>query len=101
MSVEQEYCLDPETQSECYSTKPQPLSNGQAVFFVVLPKFMNVDIRIVIGKKEFNVKFMVELLNKIYFWQLPSLSIRSVLSPLILKTGLVTIEGQHNSILYQ
>jgi hypothetical protein len=50
MSVEQEYCLDPETQSECYSTKPQPLSNGQAVFFVVLPKFMNVDIRIVIGK---------------------------------------------------
>ena len=47
MSVEQEYCLDPDTQSECY-TRPQMLNNGQAVFFVVLPKFMNVDIRIVI-----------------------------------------------------
>ena len=66
MSVEQEYCLDPETQSECYSTKPQPLSNGQAVFFVVLPKFMNVDIRIVIGKN-FNVICMVVLISEPIF----------------------------------
>ena len=50
MSVEQEYCLDPETQADCYSTNPKMLTNGEAVFFVVLPKFMNVDIRIVIGK---------------------------------------------------
>ena len=50
MSVEQEYCLDPITQSECYSTNPHNLTNGEAVFFVVLPKFMNVDIRIVIGE---------------------------------------------------
>ena len=47
MSVDTDYCLDPETQAECHRM-PHLLSGGQAVFFVVLPNFMNVDIRIVI-----------------------------------------------------
>lgn len=47
MSVDNDYCLDPQTQSEC-NREPQLLMDGQAVFFVVLPKFMNVDIRIII-----------------------------------------------------
>ena len=47
MSVDSDYCLDPLTQSEC-NRKPQMLADGQAVFFVVLPKFMNVDIRITV-----------------------------------------------------
>ena len=63
MSVEQEYCLDPITQSECYSTNPHNLTNGQAVFFVVLPKFMNVDIRIVIGEFELNLSDFPNILS--------------------------------------
>uniref|UniRef100_A0A0K2SV94 Multiple epidermal growth factor-like domains protein 8 n=1 Tax=Lepeophtheirus salmonis TaxID=72036 RepID=A0A0K2SV94_LEPSM len=47
MTVDTEYCFDPETQSEC-NRIPSPLNAGQAVFFAVQPKFMNVDIRIVI-----------------------------------------------------
>ena len=46
MSVDTEYCLDPITQSDC-SRNPRPLPNGDSVFFAVLPKFMNVDIRFV------------------------------------------------------
>ena len=47
MSVDTDYCLDPQTQSEC-NRNPTLLHPGQATFFVVLPKFMNVDIRIVL-----------------------------------------------------
>ena len=39
--------LDPITQSECHRD-PHYLQPGQAVFFAVLPNFMNVDIRIVL-----------------------------------------------------
>lgn len=47
MNVEKEYCLDPYTQSDC-NTKPSTLSPGQTVFFAVQPKFMNVDIRLIL-----------------------------------------------------
>ena len=51
MSVDTDYCLDPQTQSECMRN-PEFLHIGQATFFVVLPKFMNVDIRIVLDVTE-------------------------------------------------
>jgi len=47
MAVDNDYCLDPVTQSEC-NRNPHPLESGQTVYFSVLPKFMNVDIRITI-----------------------------------------------------
>ncbi|KAG7161272.1 Multiple epidermal growth factor-like domains protein 8-like [Homarus americanus] len=47
MNVEKEYCLDPNTQNDC-NTKPTTLSLGQTVFFAVQPKFMNVDIRLIL-----------------------------------------------------
>ena len=47
MSVDTEYCLDPETQEEC-DRKPTPLSAHRPVFFAIQPKFMNVDIRLLV-----------------------------------------------------
>lgn len=46
MRLEQDYCFDPETQ-DC-SLGPNPLPLGRSVFFVVQPRYMNVDIRIVV-----------------------------------------------------
>lgn len=39
-------CFDAKTIDEC--KKPAPLKSGQTVFFVVQPRFMNVDIRIIV-----------------------------------------------------
>lgn len=39
-------CFDAKTIDEC--KKPQPLRPGQTVFFVIQPRFMNVDIRIIV-----------------------------------------------------
>lgn len=39
-------CFDAKTIDEC--KKPQPLKTGQTTFFVVQPRFMNVDIRIIV-----------------------------------------------------
>ena len=47
MSVEKDFCLDPISQDSC-KTKPNPLMPGQTVFFAVQPKFMNVDIRLIL-----------------------------------------------------
>ena len=47
MRVDNDFCFDPTTQSECHR-QPKFLQPGQAVFFAVLPNFMNVDIRIVL-----------------------------------------------------
>lgn len=47
MSVDTEYCLDPETQEEC-NRKPTPLHSRRPVFFAIQPKFMNVDIRLMV-----------------------------------------------------
>ena len=51
MKVDEEYCLDPSTQAQCDS-KPSPLLKGQTVYFAVQPKFMNVDIRLIIDITE-------------------------------------------------
>ena len=57
MTVDTDYCLDPITQSKCWTTdgKPDKLQSGQTVYFAVLPKFMNVDIRVIVDVKEGNV----------------------------------------------
>lgn len=47
MSVDTEYCLDPETQEEC-NRKPTPLYPRRPVFFAIQPKFLNVDIRLLV-----------------------------------------------------
>ncbi|CAM1295013.1 MEGF8 (predicted) [Pycnogonum litorale] len=56
MFVEKDYCFDPYTQDEC-SRKPSPLGQGRTVFFAVQPKYMNVDIRIVVDVSEGGVDF--------------------------------------------
>ncbi|XP_050177488.1 uncharacterized protein LOC126643283, partial [Myiozetetes cayanensis] len=47
LAVEQEYCLDPQSQSQCFPPpQRRPLPPGRAVPFAVQPKFTNVDIRV-------------------------------------------------------
>lgn len=46
LTVESKMCFDAKTIDEC--KKPTPLKNGQTVFFVIQPRFMNVDIRLII-----------------------------------------------------
>lgn len=46
ITVESKMCFDAKTIDEC--KKPAPLKQGQTVFFVVQPRFMNVDIRITV-----------------------------------------------------
>lgn len=46
ITVESKMCFDAKTIDEC--KKPQPLKNGHTIFFVVQPRFMNVDIRIIV-----------------------------------------------------
>ncbi|XP_028942949.1 multiple epidermal growth factor-like domains protein 8, partial [Antrostomus carolinensis] len=47
MAVEQEYCLDPTSQTNCFHQPHlQHLGSGRTVLFGVQPKFTNVDIRI-------------------------------------------------------
>jgi len=47
MTVDNDYCFDPNTQMNC-DRNPEPLLYGRTVFFGVQPKYLNVDIRIVI-----------------------------------------------------
>ncbi|XP_078593005.1 multiple epidermal growth factor-like domains protein 8 [Branchiostoma floridae x Branchiostoma japonicum] len=47
MSVDQNFCLDPETQTDC-DFHPGPLHQYRSVFFAVQPKYTNVDIRLTI-----------------------------------------------------
>lgn len=51
ITVESKMCFDAKTIDEC-KKKPDPLKPGQTVFFVVQPRFMNVDIRIIIDVTE-------------------------------------------------
>lgn len=46
ITVESKMCFDAKTIDEC--KKPAPLKSGQTVFFVIQPRFMNVDIRIIV-----------------------------------------------------
>lgn len=45
--LDKDYCFDPETHDEC-SRFPSPLLAGRTVFFAVQPRYMNVDIRVII-----------------------------------------------------
>ncbi|XP_055855625.1 multiple epidermal growth factor-like domains protein 8 [Episyrphus balteatus] len=47
ITVESRMCFDAKPIEEC-KAKPLPLKPGQTVFFVIQPRFMNVDIRILI-----------------------------------------------------
>ena len=62
MSVDRDYCFDPDTQMNCNTEQLMPLYKGRTVFFVVQPKYLNVDIRILLdvtkGGKLLCVHFM-------------------------------------------
>uniref|UniRef100_A0A1B0CSP3 Multiple epidermal growth factor-like protein 8 n=2 Tax=Lutzomyia longipalpis TaxID=7200 RepID=A0A1B0CSP3_LUTLO len=47
INVESKMCFDAKIIDEC-KIKPSPLKPGQTVFFVIQPRFMNVDIRIIV-----------------------------------------------------
>lgn len=47
MFIDKEYCFDPNSQEECLR-RPQPLLEGRTVFLAVQPRYMNVDIRLVV-----------------------------------------------------
>ena len=55
MTVDEEYCLDPESQSRC-DTTPKELNVGQTVYFAVQPKFLNVNIRLILDVNKGGVK---------------------------------------------
>ena len=48
MNVDRDYCFDPDTQMNCNTEQLMPLYKGRTVFFVVQPKYLNVDIRILL-----------------------------------------------------
>ncbi|GFW79513.1 multiple epidermal growth factor-like domains protein 8 [Trichonephila clavipes] len=58
MYLDKEYCFDPTTQGECNRT-PIPLLRGQTVFFAVQPRYMNVDIRIVVDITQGGIDFFL------------------------------------------
>lgn len=55
ITVESKMCFDAKTFDEC--KKPAPLKAGQTVFFVVQPRFMNVDIRIIVDVTQGELNF--------------------------------------------
>ncbi|XP_001814936.2 multiple epidermal growth factor-like domains protein 8 [Tribolium castaneum] len=54
MAVESKMCFDAKPIDEC-KIKPKPLHPGEMVFFVIQPRFMNVDIRIIIDVTQGNL----------------------------------------------
>lgn len=48
MTIDNVYCFDPTSQANCFPRQPFTLGYGQTVLFSVQPKYLNVDIRIVI-----------------------------------------------------
>ncbi|XP_067133716.1 multiple epidermal growth factor-like domains protein 8 [Centruroides vittatus] len=56
MFLDKEYCFDPNTQEEC-NRKPSPLLPGRTVFFAVQPRYMNVDIRVIVDVTEGGADF--------------------------------------------
>lgn len=55
ITVESKMCFDAKTIDEC--KKPAPLKSGQTVFFAVQPRFMNVDIRIIVDVTQGELNF--------------------------------------------
>lgn len=65
MSMERQYCLDFfSDQAQCGLKPSKPLPAGKTVFFVVQPKYMNVDIRVVVDMREGEVDFYVSWDNR-------------------------------------
>ncbi len=60
MFLDRDYCFDPNTQEECFR-KPNRLLFGRTVFFAVQPRYMNVDIRIVVDVTEGGVDFFLSV----------------------------------------
>ncbi|XP_054720538.1 multiple epidermal growth factor-like domains protein 8 [Uloborus diversus] len=58
MFLDKEYCFDPTTQDEC-NRKPNGLFEGHTVFFAVQPRYMNVDIRIVVDVTNGGIDFFL------------------------------------------
>jgi multipile epidermal growth factor-like domains protein 8 len=58
ITVESKMCFDAKSIDEC-KIKPQPLRPGQTVFFMVQPRFMNVDIRIVVDVTQGELDFFM------------------------------------------
>ncbi|KAH7637514.1 multiple epidermal growth factor-like domains protein 8 [Dermatophagoides farinae] len=51
MYLDKEYCIDPQTQENCLHHRLQqqkPLLNGRTMFFGIQPRYMNVDIRLIV-----------------------------------------------------
>ena len=50
MNIDTGMCFDPVTQKNCSpaSAQPNPLYANRTVFFAVQPKYLNVDIRIIL-----------------------------------------------------
>ncbi|XP_058126471.1 multiple epidermal growth factor-like domains protein 8 isoform X2 [Anopheles coustani] len=56
ITVESRMCFDAKTIDEC-KIKPQPLKAGQTVFFVIQPRYMNVDIRFIVDVTQGELDF--------------------------------------------
>uniref|UniRef100_A0A182QTX8 Multiple epidermal growth factor-like domains protein 8 n=1 Tax=Anopheles farauti TaxID=69004 RepID=A0A182QTX8_9DIPT len=56
ITVESRMCFDAKTIDEC-KIKPQPLKPGQTVFFVIQPRYMNVDIRFIVDVTQGELDF--------------------------------------------
>lgn len=58
VTIDTKMCLDAKTIDDC-KTMPSPLKAGQTVFFVVQPRFMNVDIRIILDVTQGELDFFM------------------------------------------
>ncbi|XP_065078697.1 multiple epidermal growth factor-like domains protein 8 [Ochlerotatus camptorhynchus] len=56
ITVDSRMCFDAKTIDEC-KIKPQPLKSGQTVFFVIQPRYMNVDIRFMVDVTQGELDF--------------------------------------------
>ena len=59
ITIDSKMCLDARPLDECKNAAPVPLQGGKTVFFVVQPRFMNVDIRIILDVTEGDVDFFM------------------------------------------
>ncbi|XP_055593040.1 multiple epidermal growth factor-like domains protein 8 [Uranotaenia lowii] len=58
ITVESRMCFDAKIIDEC-KIKPQPLKPGQTVFFVIQPRYMNVDIRFIVDVTQGELDFFM------------------------------------------
>jgi len=84
MTVEREHCFDPVTQMNCDPTRdPNPLGRYRTVFFAVQPKYLNVDIRIILdvtrGSKFQSVWRLYKVLIDNFVWKLRHLPVNMII----------------------